>query len=264
MSFIQALFLGALQGITEFLPVSSSGHLVVMRHFMGLVEIPILFDVLLHLSTLIVVLIVFRKPLISLLLSLGRFIARKNGEQDRENLKLVLIIVIATVPTVLLGLGISVLEMETHPKMISALFMVTGAILIIAHFARGEKDYGKIGAKEGILTGIAQGLGVFPGISRSGITISASLLVGLKREKAGEYSFLIAIPAIIGAFVFELKDMNELMVSVNPVALITGILSSFIVGLVSLLFLLRLVRKGKLYFFSFYLIPLGIIGIILL
>lgn len=264
MSFLQALLLGALQGVSEFLPVSSSGHLVVMRHIMDLEEIPLLFDVMLHVSTLLVILIVFRKPVAALLRSFGRFIARKNDEEDRENLTLIMIILVATVATVILGLGISMLEMETHPKVVSALFIATGAILIVSHFARGTKDYGTIGVKEGILAGVAQGLGVFPGISRSGITISAALLLGLKREKAGEFSFLISIPAVIGAFVFELRDLDTLVTSVNPVALTTGVVSSFLVGMVSLLFLLRLIKKGRLFLFSLYLFPLGIFGIIFL
>ena len=264
MTVLQALLLGALQGVTEFLPVSSSGHLVLSRGILGLEEIPILFDVLLHVSTLIVVLIVFRGPIRALLVSLGRFLGRKHTSEDSVNLKLILIIIAATVPTVLLGLGISFLEMESHPKIVAVLFMITGGVLIGSHYMHGKKQYGEIGVKEGVIAGIAQGLGVFPGISRSGITISAALFAGLDRKKAGEFSFLIAIPAIVGAFIFELKDVGELMAQVNPAPLAAGIVSSFVVGLVSLLLLLRLVRGGKLYLFSLYLIPLGIISLILL
>jgi undecaprenyl-diphosphatase len=264
MSLLQALFLGALQGVTEFLPVSSSGHLVISRTVLGLTEIPLLFDVLLHVSTLCVVLIVFRKKIGALLASLGRFIVRKSGDEDRTNLRIILVIIVATIPTALMGLGISFLDMETHPRVVSVLFIVTGAILVGAHFTKGEKGYVDIGVREGVLTGIAQGLGVFAGISRSGITISGALFAGIRRENAGEYSFLIAIPAIVGAFVFELKDAGELLATVSPGSLSVGVVSSFVVGLVSLLFLLRLVRQGKLFVFSFYLVPLGILSLILL
>ncbi len=264
MTFLQALFLGALQGVTEFLPVSSSGHLVLSRRLLGLSEIPILFDVLLHLSTLIVVIIIFRRPIVEVLGSTGRFLTRKTKTDDRENLRLAWIIIVATIPTGILGIVISFLHMENHPKVVSVLFMVTGALLIGSHFMKGKKQYGEIGVKEALFTGIAQGCGVFPGISRSGITISAALFAGLDRKKAGEYSFLIAIPAIIAAFFYELKDAGELAATVAPGPLAAGIVSSFVVGLISLLLLLRLVRGGKLYFFSFYLIPLGVAGLIFL
>jgi undecaprenyl-diphosphatase len=123
-------------------------------------------------------------------------------------------------------------------------------------------SYGTIGVKQGIYTGIAQGLGVFPGISRAGITISAALMSGMNREKAGEYSFLISIPAILGALLLKLKEADALFVSVAPVTVAVGFSSAFIVGLLSLLLLLKIVHRGKLYLFSFYLIPLGLLGLV--
>jgi undecaprenyl-diphosphatase len=262
MTTIQAIILGALQGVTEFLPVSSSGHLVVMKNLLDVTEIPILFDVLLHLSTLAVVVIVFRKIIGAIAASLYRGIARRTREGDRENLKLFLIIAVATLVTVVIGYAVSFLHVEQKPKVVSLLFIATAAILIGTKFVKGKKNYGDIGLKEGIITGAAQGLGVFPGISRSGITISASLYAGLSREKAGEFSFLISIPAVLGAFILTLRDAETLgsMVRTGPLALGIGV--SFFVGLGSLLLLLRLIRKGRLYFAAFYLVPLGILSFI--
>ncbi len=264
MTAIQSILLGALQGITEFLPVSSSGHLVVMKEILHLSDIPSLFDVLLHVSTLVVVFIIFRKKIGSILRSLYRGIAKKQNETDRENIKLFFIIMVATLVTVILGYAISFLHMERFPKVTSALFIATAGVLIGTRFVRGTRDYSDIGVKEGLIVGCAQGLGVFPGISRAGITISASLYTGLSREKAGEFSFLISIPAILGAFVLTLRDAGSLGAMVSPGILALGTGTSFIVGLLSLLLLLRLVRKGKLYFFALYLVPLGVAGLIFL
>ena len=264
MSLIQSLLLGALQGITEFLPVSSSGHLVVMKNLMELQEIPVLFDVILHVATLVVVILVFRKRIGELFSALFRFILGKKRGEDQDSLKLIITIMIATLITAIIGFVVSSLEVETHPKLVSALFIVTGIILLMARKERGSLDYGQIGIKQAVITGIAQGLGVFPGISRSGITISGSLLSGMSRERAGEYSFILSIPAILGALILELKDLETLSGLTSPMVLTAGAASAFLVGLFSLILLLRLVKRGKLYFFSFYLIPLGLFGIFFL
>jgi len=264
MTALQAVILGALQGITEFLPVSSSGHLVVMKELLRLSEIPPLFDVLLHVSTLLVVIIVFRKKIGAIFGSLFRGIRRKQREGDRENIKVFFLILVATAITVVLGLALSYLHIERKPMVVSILFIVTAAILIGTRFVKGNKDYSSIGLKEGLITGFAQGLGVLPGISRAGITISASLYSGLSREKAGEFSFLISIPAVLGAFILTLRDAGTLGRMVSGGVLVIGLVTSFVVGLFSILLLLRLVRSGRLYFFAFYLVPLGVLGIIFL
>jgi undecaprenyl-diphosphatase len=144
-----------------------------------------------------------------------------------------------------------------------ALFLVTAVILIASHFTKGTTMYATVGFKEAAITGIAQGFGVFPGISRSGVTISGALFAGLSREKAGEFAFLVAIPAIIGALGLTLQDAGDLAASVPPEALIAGVVASFLVGLVSILVLLRVVKSAKLWVFSIYLVPLGIATLLL-
>ena len=264
MTFLEAIIFGTVQGITEFLPVSSSGHLVLLKSIFELDAVPILFDVFLHVATLLVVVLVFRRKIGAIIASLGRILSRAPREGDRENGRLFLVILVATAATAVVGYAVSLLEMEGRPKIVSALFCATGLILIGARFWGGKKSYGDLGAKEGLITGVAQGIGVFPGISRSGITISASLLAGLSREKAGEFAFLISIPAILGAFILELGDLGTLGAAVSPGPLITGFAASFAVGLLSLLLLLRLIRRGRLFFFALYLIPLGIAGLVFL
>ena len=264
MRLIEALLLGFIQGVTEFLPVSSSGHLVLARVIIGLEDIPLLFDVLLHVSTLAAVVLVFRRRIFSILGSLRRFLLRKTLASDAENLRLTVVVIGASLCTAVVGGGLSLVDIDQHPKIVSALFIVTGLILLATRFAKGTRGYDKAGVKQTLVTGIAQGLGVLPGISRSGITISAALFTGMDREKAGEFSFLIAIPAIIGALALELRQTGDLMAVVPPAVLGVGIAAAFISGLASLLLLLRLIRSGKLYLFCIYLIPLGIAGIILI
>lgn len=264
MTFLQAIVLGFVQGVAEFLPVSSSGHLAVIQHFMNLPDVPLLFDVLLHIATLLVVCIIFYKRLWAIIKSLVPFAKKKMNEDDKENLRLLGIIIIATFFTGLIGLFIEKLHIEQHVTVIYTFFIVTGIILLLSRMWKGMDTYKTIGVKHGIITGIAQGFGVFPGISRSGITISAALYSGMTREKAGEYSFLISIPAILGALILQFKDAGQMLRSVNTGVLAAGMMSAFIVGLISLKILLRVIRKGNLYLFSFYLIPLGIAGLIFL
>ena len=264
MTILEAIIFGVVQGATEFLPVSGSGPRAGLKSIMDLSEVPILFDVLLHVATLVVVMVVFRRRIGRVLVSLGRWIGRRAGEEDAPNLRLAWVIVVATVVTGVLGLLLEQLDLGVQPKIVSALFIVTAAILIGAHFFAGNRGYREIGLRDALIVGAAQGLGVLPGISRSGITISASLASGLSRERAGEFAFLISIPAILGALVLSLRDAGELAAVVSPAAIVVGFLSALVVGLVSLLLLIRLIRGGRLFYFSFYLVPLGIAGLILL
>jgi len=262
MTILQALLLGALQGVSEFLPISSSGHLVLFRQVMGIEEIPVLFDVLLHVSTLLVICIVFRHRIGGVAAAVFRCIPGKTREEDKANMRLFIALVAATAVTAVVGLGISFLDVGRYPRIVSALFIVTALILIMSRFARGEREYGNLGVREGLITGFAQGLGVLPGISRSGIVISAALGAGIRRDRAGEFAFLISIPAVLGAFILELRDAGELASEVSAGSLAAGMLASFAVGFVSVLLLLRLLRRAKLHLFALYLIPLGVAGLV--
>ncbi|MBI9098873.1 MAG: undecaprenyl-diphosphate phosphatase [Spirochaetaceae bacterium] len=260
MSILKAVILGIIQGIAEFLPVSSSGHLLVTRNLMDLGDIPVLFDILLHVATLIVVIFVFRERVIALLHSLFRWMIRKSDESDKSNLKMIILILVATFFTGVIGIVINDLEFFQNPKVVSIFFIVTAVILWLTRYVKPRNEYSIPGPKEGILLGIAQGFGVIPGISRSGITISAALLGGIDRKKAGEISFIISIPAIIGAFLIDLKDGAQLMSEVSYIAVIAGFITTMIVGYFSLILLMKLIKSGRFYLFSFYLLPLGVIG----
>lgn len=260
-----SIVLGVIQGVTEFLPVSSDGHLELAKHLFGF-EAGLLFTVLLHVGTLIAVLIVFRKKIFILLAALWRFVTRKQKDGDRLLMRLWLLLIIATAATVPVALlaGKANDYVNANPKLIGVCFLVTAAALILTAFLKGARDYDRIHPLKGLIIGAAQGLAVFSGVSRSGLTISSSMACGMKRENAGEYSFLLAIPAILGALVFELKDAPSLLVEVSLPALIAGILAAFGTGLLAIIILLKLIKTGKLWVFSLYLVPLGIVTMILL
>lgn len=265
MTILQSLFLGCLQGLSEFLPISSSGHLVVFRNFMALGEIPILFDILLHAATLLVVIIVFRSTIWELILSFVRFLTKKANDEDKNNLKLILVLLIATAVTAVLGFAIESLNIASKPWIVSIMFIITAVVLILTKFINKEDTgYSKIGIKTAIITGVAQGIAVFPGISRSGMTVTAALFSGVGRKKAGEYSLLLSIPAILGAIILEFKDFDKLGTSVSTACILVGMAAAFVVGLFSAVILLNIIKKDRLYLFSFYLIPFAIVSFILL
>jgi undecaprenyl-diphosphatase len=261
MTLLESAALGLLQGVAEFLPVSSSGHLVVAQRLFGLDEVPLLFDVALHIATLLSVVVVFRKRLAELFISFGRWLVRRSGPEDAANLRYCAAVVVGTVFTAAVGFGMEKFGPKQSIGLIAVCFIATGAILVVSEWigarfaARGKA--GAPDARAGIIVGIAQGIGVLPGLSRSGITIAGSLAAGLSREAAGEFSFLLSIPAILGAFILELKDADSLLRTVDPAALALGMAIAFAAGILALKVLVGMIRRGRLAWFALYLIPLG-------
>lgn len=258
MTVLQSIVLGAIQGVAEFLPISSSGHLAITSHFMNLSEVPLLFDILLHVSSLLAVVLVFRTRIWELFCVLGRFLIRKPRIEDARDQKMILSLILATVVTGVIGFTIKDVVKTIAPFYIACGFVVTGFVLFFSGRYVSSKPPKEPGILQGLIIGVAQGIGVIPGISRSGSTISASLFCGVDRKTAGEFSFLLSIPAILAAFIFELKDADTLLGTVSPFSLLAGMITAFVVGYLSLKFLLSLIKKGRLGLFAFYLIPAGI------
>lgn len=264
MTVLQAAVLGLVQGLTEFLPVSSSGHLAVGKLLFGLEGVPILFDVLLHIATLIVVFYVFRRRIALILGALWRLAARRpRKETDAEQLRLVVWILLATMVTVIIALPVAELDTGARPRLVGVFFLFTAVVLVSAVKAPEGGRISDMGPHQAVIVGLAQGLGVFPGISRSGITISAARHVGLSRGDAGEFAFLISIPAILGALVLTLRDLGDLGRLVGLLPLTVGFLVALVSGFLALTLLLRIVRSGRLYLFALYLLPLGVAVILL-
>ncbi|MCX7028095.1 MAG: undecaprenyl-diphosphate phosphatase [Spirochaetes bacterium] len=277
MTAIKALILGLIQGIAEFLPISSSGHLELAKDLLGLQDVPILFDVILHIATLLVVVMVFEERILGILKALWAFLfhkgkvpskgltktQKKKDEETKVNLAYVIPLLVATAVTAILGFVIYKYLPWNGVKAVSIQFLITAVVLgATAMVKPGTRGPAEIGLPRSLLVGLAQGLGVVSGISRSGMTISAGLLSGLDRETAGEFSFLLAIPAILGAFLISLKDLNQMAIAVSYGQLAIAFFAAMASGYVALKFLMKVIKGGKIYFFAPYLIVVGVLGLI--
>jgi len=271
MEITKAVILGLIQGLTEFLPVSSSGHLVLGQHLMGLREPELLFDVLMHIATLTAIVIVLRREILSLvseLFHLPKHLKNRDALtaawRDRPSFRLLALIVMGSVPTGLIGIGLKdVFEaLFGSPLAVGAALLATGAVLFLTRLAPARgRTVEKFKIFDALLVGLAQGLAITPGLSRSGLTISTGLFLGLDRETAARYSFLLFIPAALGALGLELIAAKP--GSFSPVQIAAGFAAALISGLAALVFLLRIVRRGRLHYFAYYCWALGLITLVL-
>jgi len=255
MTYFDALLLGILQGLTEFLPVSSSGHLVLAQEVLGVKQPGVSFEVLLHLGTLLAVLIYFRSQLALLV----RSIFDANMKRERA---IVGYLVIGTIPAGLAGLLFKDFfeRAFSNPAITSLMLLVTGLILLSTRFFKtGGK---RVGVLSAVIIGIGQAVAILPGISRSGTTIAAGMVSGVKPSEAAEFSFLLAIPAILGATVLKSKELLALTSDFLGQYLV-GTVFSFLFGLVAVYVVLAVVRRGKLDYFAYYCFAAGAVGLYL-
>lgn len=248
-----ALFLGLLQGITEWLPISSSGHLVLFQSLLG-ISVPPEFDIVIMAGTIAALILYFRVRILSLLTGLV------NGE--RYATRYCFFIVIAGIATALIGFSGKhfFIGLYTQPFIVSLLLVVTGIFLFIA--SRPRVHDGDINGKSALVIGIAQGIAVAPGISRSGSTIGAALLLGIKPQEAAEFSFILGIPTMIAASVITFFD--EPMVGVPAVLLVVAIMAAFIAGYASIGIFMKLFRENHLDIFAYYCIIAGSVFAVLI
>lgn len=267
MDFLHAAALGVIQGLTEFLPVSSSGHLVIFQNLFGLREPELFFDICLHMGTLIAIFLVFWREIIAILTTLFQLptLARQSAGlkplfENNESVRMALLILLGTIPTGILGVFFQSIaeQLFSSLRTVGAMLVVTGTILWIArrHSSLG-RPVAALTLKDALMIGFVQGLAIIPGISRSGSTISAALLLGVDREVAGRYSFLLSIPAIMGALVMGLEADMLGTSSAGIGVLFLGTAMAAMVGYVALVVLMRLVKKGKLSAFAPYCWGLG-------
>lgn len=263
---IQALILGIIQGLTEWLPISSSGHLALVQLAMNL-QVPIFFDIVLHLGTLAAVIGVYRRELLSILKSF-KSIHQRNGNNSEVELKNImwgrrylLLIILGMIPTALMGVMFRSIFEESFYSMwsIGLGFIISGAMIIVTKFiGKGTNSIGKVDA---VLIGVGQGLSIFSSISRSGATISIGMFRHIERSELITYSFLLSIPAILGAGLYDLvfaDNISQVEIIRIPIeSYIIGTLSAAAVGYVSIKFLISIVNKGEFYLFSFYCFLIG-------
>ena len=267
MDIIQAIIIGIVQGLTEFLPVSSSAHLVFIQKLLG-VESSLAFDTFLHLGTLIAVLWFFRYDIYKMLKSWwlsiqdilqGRF---KEGFYEDPYKRLAWYVILATVPVGIVGVLFedSVDALFSGALYVPAFFLfVTGTILYLSQrMSSGEINYNTITKKEALFMGLGQACAILPGLSRSGTTIAAGLTIGLNKEFAAKFSFILSIPAILGAFVLQLKDIGSAM-DANFLPVILGFIASIVAGYLAIKWMLDLVKNKSLDIFAYYCWLMGLI-----
>ncbi len=269
MSFWESILLGLIQGATEFLPVSSSGHLTLFGALLGVSEgegDPYRFFVVMtHFGTLLAILIHYRRDLAAMVVAPFRTLGRgfKPAPADVGPLRLLGIMVLGTIPAVVLGLAFDDLleNLFTAPVPAAIFLAVTGFILFSTRWT-GHRAAGEVTWKRGLLVGLAQAFAMLPGISRSGSTIAAGLAVGIRREEAARFAFLLAVPALVGAALFDTLKIESLAAIDWPVV-IAGTVAAFLSGWICLVWLLKLLARESFWKFCWYCWAASLVGLVI-
>jgi undecaprenyl-diphosphatase len=262
LGLFQAILLGLLQGVTEFLPISSSGHLVLAERLLNVGTEDIVFNVFVHFGTFVAVVVYFREEIGDIIIGVWSWLRGKENP-DREEALLAGYIAVGTIPAVIVGVAFRG-YIETafqSPVFASAMLVCTGLILLSTRFAVSKER--RVKTKSSFMIGCAQAIAMFPGISRSGTTISAGLFLGISKEKAATFSFLLALPAVLGATLLELKEALDTGISVFMLLeYLLGTITAALFGYLCIALLLEIVRKGKFDYFGYYCLAVGIFGLV--
>lgn len=260
MSFVEAIILGLVQGLTEFLPVSSSGHLVLSQEILGVEDQGVTFEILVHFGTLLSVLIYFWKPLWRMILS----IIPPFKEEFAKERRMIGYLALASVPAGLVGFSPLKDVFEgtyEKPAVVGLLLIVTGVILFLPRlFAKRlakRQEKNEVGVKSAIIMGVGQAFAILPGVSRSGATIVSGMMAGVKSSSAAEFSFLMAIPAIAAASFLEARKLSEIDAALL-MPYLAGALVAFLSGLIAIYSVLAAIRRGKFEFFGVYCVVAGL------
>ncbi len=257
---IKSIILGIIQGLTEFLPVSSSGHLELAKYFLGTNFVgneSLTMSIILHIATALSTVFVFRKEIWNLLR--GIFTLSWNEDKD-----FALKIIISMIPAGLIGYFLeSQLEILFEGKVVFVAFMliITGFLLLLSDFVKDKKR--DVSYLNSFIIGIAQAVALIPGISRSGSTISVSVLLGVKKEKAAFFSFIMVLPLIFGKMLKDIMDGIYVQSHISGLTMLTGGLAAFIVGVFACKWMVVLVKNSKLRYFAYYCFAIGIISLLL-
>jgi undecaprenyl-diphosphatase len=263
MTVIEALLWGILQGLTEFLPVSSSGHLVLVPWLLGRGPSSMTFDILVHFGTLLAVLIYFRRDL--LVLVRGAWHLLRHRRLATPEARLTWLVALSALPAGLVALLLRdfLEQLFGVPPVAAALLLVTGTIMFLAErLAAHQRDTASLSGPEAVVIGVAQSVALAPGISRSGVTISAGLTLGLRRPDAARFSFLMAIPVVLGATALEAFDLLKgVTPPESPLALGVGFVAALVSGYAAIALLLRHLQRHGLRPFAYYCWAMGLFGL---
>ena len=254
MDIIKAIILGVVQGLTEFLPISSSGHLVLAAELLNFHEEGVAFEVFVHIGTLLSVLIAFRADIIKMITAPFKLWRNKDTTVEMHEYALWdLYIIVGTIPAAIIGLAFKDLIETFFSNILLVILMlfITGTFLILS--GKIKKQDGQVTFLRSFIIGCAQACAILPGISRSGATIVTGMAIGVERERAARFSFILSIPAILGAGVIKTNDLATSSISqIEVIYLLVGMLTSFISGYAAILWLMNLIKKGKLNRFAYY------------
>lgn len=261
MEIWKAILVGIVQGLSEFLPISSSGHIALLQHALGMrgaaagIQQDITFELVLHVGTFLSVIIYFRRRLLALFFSLWQ----KERQDER---RMILWLILATVPATLAFFSAGDLfeRAYDYPVLVGGCLIGTGAILLLPKFFRSEEQ--EFGLKQAVWMGVAQALAILPGISRSGSTITAGLISGGRASRAAEFSFLMFLPAIGGGVLLKMRDLQAVAQSDAAGAYGCGFAAAFLSGLFAVYLVLRMIRKGRFEYFAYYCFVVGIVAMI--
>lgn len=260
MDIIEALILGIIQGLTEFLPVSSSGHIELGAVLLNVQSKDnLLFSIIVHGATALSTIVVFRKTIIQIIAELFEF-------KWNESTQFITKIIISMVPVGIAGVFFEK-QIESffggNVTFVASMLLITGVLLSITYFANNPKK--EVNYWKALIIGLAQAIAILPGISRSGATISTAILLGVDKEKATKFSFLMVLPPILGAMLLKVKDLveqPELASNINLPVLSVGFIAAFISGIIACSWMINIVKKGKLIYFAIYCIIVGLSVII--
>lgn len=261
MEFVKAVVLGVVQGLTEFLPISSSGHLVIGSELLDFHEQGLAFDVFLHLGTLLSVLLVFRKEIMQMIAAPAHYLKGVRSEQVMHSLRWDLLIVVATIPAVIAGLFLkdSIEAIFTSLPLVFFMLIITGSIMIGTRYLKSRDK--EITLMSAFIIGCAQAMAILPGLSRSGSTIFAGMALGADRQVVARFSFIMSIPAILGAVVLQAGELVSDPPSGDLVLYIAaGTAASALSGYFAIVLLLDIVKKNRLQWFGYYCLLLSLLG----
>lgn len=261
IDLIMAIVLGAVQGVTEFLPISSDGHIALFAMMFGQTQMPLSMVVLLHVGTLVATFLVFRTEIAQLTRSTLDGLRAPRSFLDTPEGRSVAAIIVASIPTAVIGLALrDAVEVWSHVPWVVGICLLATAIFVASTQQtadRATRTGTDIPLSHAVLIGVAQGLAVLPGLSRSGSTIACAMMLGTMGPAAFRFSFLMSLPAVLGAVVLELRHPEDVIRELGVTAL-AGAVAAFFVGLASLFLLRNLVDRGRFWAFSLYLVPLGL------
>jgi undecaprenyl-diphosphatase len=263
LELIKAIILGVIQGLTEFLPISSSGHLVLGSELLHFQQQGLAFDIFLHLGTLVSVCIVFRHELSAMLIAPIAVLQKRADEELTRFFYWDLYVIVATLPAVVVGLFFSnsIEGIFTNLLLVYCMLFVTGLIMLATPLLHERKV--ELNCPRALLIGCAQAMAILPGLSRSGSTIFTGMLLGINRETVARFSFIMSIPAIIGAAVLQFGDLVDNPPDSKSLLLIAaGTVASAISGYFAIILLLNVIRKNKLQYFGYYCLFIASCGLL--